>query len=311
MAMSAPRPRPVLPIGPLLLIGLGVLLLLTNVGLVSWEVWPTILRYWPLALVLLGVQALISGRVDWTSLVLLLLAVVVVWMGTQFETWSHREQRAFGPPTTDTFRQPLEGARAARLEVEFGAGALRVDGAAPSGLLASGGLNGAGPGRLRTEYRVRDGVGLFSVEAAGAAEGRFPFWHRMDDSAGQLTVSVSPDVPLELVVEAGAADAVLDLRELQISSLRYETGASRSTVVLPARGITRADIRGGASSMAIEVPPGVAARIQTSGSGLSDVNIDQSRFSRNGDVYQSADYPTAPNRVDLRLEVGLANVTVR
>jgi hypothetical protein len=133
----------------------------------------------------------------------------------------------------------------------------------------------------------------------------------MDDSGSQLTLSLSRDIPIDLEVEAGAADAILDLRELQVPSLRYETGASHSTVVLPARGITRAEIQGGASALTIEIPPGVAARIQTAGSGLSEVNVDQARFSRNGEVYESADYSTAQNRVDLRLQVGLANVTVR
>jgi hypothetical protein len=300
-----------LPIGPLLLICLGALLLLNNLGLVSWDIWPVILQFWPLALVLLGLQALISGRVDWASLVLLLLAVVAVWIGTNIATWTPRERRAFGPPTAEAFQQPLQGARSARLDVEFGAGELRLDGAAGSGLLATGRLNGAGQGRLRSAYRVRDGVGELEVEAAGGGAGRFPFWHRMDESAGDLTLSVTREIPIELDVEAGIANAMLDLRELQVSSLRFETGASQSTVVLPDRGITRADIRGGAASMTIVVPEGVAARIQTSGSGLSEMSIDQSRFPRNGSVYESADYANAPNRVDVRLEVGLANVVIR
>ena len=57
--------------------------------------------------------------------------------------------------------------------------------------------------------------------------------------------------------------------------------------------------------------PGAAARIQTAGSGLSELSVDQSRFPRNGDLYESADYANAPNRVDLRIEVGLANVVIR
>ena len=62
--------------------------------------------------------------------------------------------------------------------------------------------------------------------------------------------------------------------------------------------------------MTIRVPSGVAARVEAK-SGLAAITVDQSRFPRVGDAYQSADYGTAPNKVSIDIETGLGSVAVR
>jgi hypothetical protein len=60
----------------------------------------------------------------------------------------------------------------------------------------------------------------------------------------------------------------------------------------------------------VNIPPGVAARLRTRG-GLSSIQVDEMRFRRMGDVYQSDDYETAANRADIDIEMGVGSVTVR
>ena len=47
---------------PLVLIGAGVLLLLSNLGFVSWESWNLVWRLWPLLLIGLGIALLVGRR---------------------------------------------------------------------------------------------------------------------------------------------------------------------------------------------------------------------------------------------------------
>ena len=47
---------------PLVLIGAGVLLLLSNLGFVSWESWNLVWRLWPLLLIGLGIELLVGRR---------------------------------------------------------------------------------------------------------------------------------------------------------------------------------------------------------------------------------------------------------
>jgi hypothetical protein len=119
------------------------------------------------------------------------------------------------------------------------------------------------------------------------------------------------EVPIEMEVEAGANETHLDLSDLIVTDLRLNTGASRTMLTLPANaGYTRVSIKSGAASIDIAIPSGVEARILTRG-GLSDIKIDSSRFTRSGNVYQSAGYAEAANKVDLDVEMGVGSVTVR
>ena len=62
--------------------------------------------------------------------------------------------------------------------------------------------------------------------------------------------------------------------------------------------------------MEIDVPDDVAARIQID-SGLSLIDVDRSRFPQEGAYFQSPDYDSAANRIDMVIECGVGRVKVR
>ena len=69
-------------------------------------------------------------------------------------------------------------------------------------------------------------------------------------------------------------------------------------------------VSGGASSITVEVPAGVAASIRHRG-GLSTMSVDISRFPQTGDgVYRSPDYDSAVSRVDVTIETGITSIQV-
>src|SRR5919197_5037441 len=74
--LAADRPRRRSIVGPTLLIVLGGLLLLNNLGVLPWEVWGNLWRLWPLVLILVGLELLVGHR--GTPLWLFVIAAVVV-----------------------------------------------------------------------------------------------------------------------------------------------------------------------------------------------------------------------------------------
>ena len=62
-------------LGAVILIFLGIIFLLNNFGLLSWQVWGTIWRFWPLILVLIGLR-IIMGHSRGSSLAILFVALV-------------------------------------------------------------------------------------------------------------------------------------------------------------------------------------------------------------------------------------------
>lgn len=258
-----------------ILILVGILLLLDNLGVLAVDVWSLV---WPLCLIAFGLWVL------WGVL--------------------------FGRPSAETEEVtiPLEGAGQARVRIHHGAGRLRVDGSAGPGELVTGTFGGG------LDYRVtRDGEAL-DVRMRMPPHG-FPFfvmpWSWGPGGALDWSAGLSGEIPLELVLETGASDTRLDLTDLHVIDLRLQTGASATDVTLPANaGHTRVKIEAGAASVIVRVPSGVAARIRAGG-GLASVNVDQDRFPREGGVYRSPDYDTALNRVDLDIETGVGLIAVR
>jgi hypothetical protein len=90
-----------------------------------------------------------------------------------------------------------------------------------------------------------------------------------------------------------------------------QTGASSTTVVLPANaGFTKAKVEAGAAGVVLEIPEGVAGRIRST-SGLTEIRVDRNRFPRQGGGYQSPDYDSADNKVEIDLAMGVGSVEVR
>lgn len=200
---------------------------------------------------------------------------------------------------------PLDGAKKAFVKIEHGAGRVRISGAAKMGQMLEGRFDAM---RLSSH---KDGASL-SVKLKTDVEDSvfwfFPWnWNR---SRREWDFSLSPDVPISLKVETGASDNQLDLSELQVVDLDLDTGASSTTIVLPKKaGHTKADISAGAASIDITIPKGVAARIRAE-AGVGSINVDQKRFPRSGKTYESENYATAENTVDLRVQVGVTSVDI-
>jgi hypothetical protein len=124
-------------------------------------------------------------------------------------------------------------------------------------------------------------------------------------------VRLNDGVPMTLDMETGAGESRVDLSALKAQGIRLKTGASSTEMTLPARaGKTRVKVTSGAASVVLRVPDGVAARIAVE-SGLAGITIDQSRFPRSGNGYESADYGRAENSVDIQVETGVGAVEIR
>lgn len=254
----------------LLILG-GGLLLLSNLNILDINAWKLL---WPLFLIVAGIWLL------WGSF--------------------------FGQPSREVEEVtiPLEGAERARVHIQHGAGRLHLVGDAPApGELLAGTFGGG------LAYSTKSDGHTLDLKLKPDQHG-MPFLVWGPSSGFRWNFSLSREIPLELELETGAGETQLDLRDLRVTHLHLQTGASSSTVTMPgAAGHTRAKIEAGAAAVTVTIPQGVAARIQTQ-SGLAAVNIDRDRFPRQGKVYQSPDYETAANKLDLEIETGVSSVSV-
>lgn|SRR5574341_2462688 len=255
--------------------------------------------FWPALLVIAGVLLLLNNlgilAINFWALI---WPVALILLGVSFLIGTFGRS---GAGESRALAIPLEGAEQARVRVQYGAGRLNIHSGAMSGELLSGNFEGGVDHRAR-----RDGALL---DARLSAQSPFPWdW---PGGRREWDFGLNGGIPLALEVEMGAAEANLNLADLRVTDFKLETGASSTHVTLPAKaGHTTAKIEAGAASVAIGVPPAVAARIRSE-SGLASVKVDADRFPHVGNAWQSPDYESAPNRVEISIEVGMGEVTIR
>jgi hypothetical protein len=255
-----------------ILIVVGGLFLADNLGYVNFS----FRLLWPLGLVALGAYILLSR--GWESEV----------------------------ATEQDVTVPLDGAKEASVRLEYGAGTVRIAGTTQASELLAGKFSSM---KLLTSKEGDKLIARLSTAVEQSIVGMLP-WN-WSGSGRQWDFALNPNIPISLKVESGAADTRIDLSETKTTKLKIETGASSNAITLPrAAGYTKVDISGGAASFDIRVPDGVAARIRVE-SGLGSISVDQTRFPRTGKHYESPDYETAANKVEIKIEVGVSSVTVK
>jgi hypothetical protein len=304
---------------PLILIVVGSIFLLQNLGVLAPTAWLGLWRLWPLLLVLIGIDLLLAHRRSLAVLVGLVVAIFALGLvaGMVDVPGLSAPRQGAGPDTTSRAQtQTLRGATQAAVTLRFGAGQLDVGPLLHAGPddLASMTYDGPPGAAPEAQYSVANGLGRLDYQLSGRAAGGFaPFFANRGggNPESRLNVSLRPDLPLTLTVQTGATQARLDLSQLRVGTLDVSLGAADTWVRLPENaGTTTAHFSGGATSLTLEVPDGVAAQIRTRG-GLNTVSIDQTRFPAAGaDVYRSPDYATATNKVDITVETGVSTIRV-
>ncbi len=285
---------------PIFLVVMGIVLLLQTLGVLSWGLWATLWRFWPVLLILLGLSIVLRRAPAWIMSAIALLALAGM-VGAAYAI----HDSSTGGTYSGSFNEALEGASKARVEVDFGAGTLSLTGlAASSENLVEGEFSSAAGEVKSIVRREGDEVVLkLSRDGSGWSWGVSPkeVWN----------VGLSQRIPVDLDIDVGASDVDLDLSDLLVQKFSLETGAADVDVKFPqAAGETEASIRAGAASLDLVIPEGVAASI-TGDSGLSSVDVDEGRFPKAGDKYESPDFDSAQNKLILDIDVGAASLKVR
>jgi hypothetical protein len=261
------------------LIAIGVLFLLGNLGIIQGDIWRFV---WPIFLIVLGVVFLLGAtgrRGRWSS----------------------------AAPVTDSV--PLDGAASSQITFKHGAGRLVVNAGSDSNLLIGGSFGGG------VDKQVRRSGDRVDLTLQTAMRDWTEWWGPWNWWGGGGTldwnVALNSGIPLALRFETGASQTTLDLSALRVTELIIHTGASATEIAMPANaGATRARVESGAASVKVRIPQGVAARISGK-MGLGALDVDQRRFPPRGGGYESDDFITATNRVELQVEGGVGSVDVR
>ncbi len=283
---------------PLLLIAVGAVLLLRNFGYIGPFSAVALIALWPLILIVVGIDIAIGRR--WPLAALGLdVAVIAAGLALVAAQPAYPRWIVFGGSTgaqgVSHASAPRGSAQSLAFHLNGGAGTFRVAGGAsdlvevssdqPSLTLRRSGVEHVDVRVDQSDQGVRFGPGApASVDAHFAS-----------------------DVPTTLEMNAGAGDFTVDLSGTRITDARINVGAASLRLVLPkTTGEVSISVGAGASSVVIEVPDGVEARISTTGA-LMSLRSENPRLASS----ETAGYASASDRVSVRVTAGATSVVIR
>jgi len=207
------------------------------------------------------------------------------------------------PVESEHIEIPLSEFQKGYVNVKHGAGRLRIYPGSSSYNLVEGDFGGG------LEYDTQSTGDTLKVRLRMPSQFFPVFW--APGFSIDWSIRLAQDIPMSLIVDSGANDAQIDLKELNVQEFKLKSGVSSAKVYLPANaGYTKVQIDSGVSSVDLNIPEGVAAKIRSHG-GLSSLNINKNRFPKTGNYYQSPEYVEAENKVDIELQMGVGSVSVK
>jgi len=312
-----PKRRPPSFFWPLIFIGAGVILLLSNLGYLPWQSWNMLWRLWPLLLVALGIDLLIGrrsmpGAILSALLILLLIAgVAVVVLFAQnippmVETTGSAELR------TEHVQYPLGGVERASVTIDWASGANTLGALSDSDNLIEGDITHRGRLIFDTATRGTQADVRLSSQFAGFWFGPFGFERGVSE---RWSVRLSPKVPLDLRLDSGSGRCDFDLTGLRLDALNLDSGSGAITLSLPSGHSFEANINSGSGSVAIALPRDAGVQVELnsgSGSFRPDERFRRVGGSRGRDgTWQTDNYGKADYNITLRIDQGSGSLTLR
>lgn len=307
-----------------ILILIGVLIILKNVGAIYFS-WWSILRLWPILLVLWGIS-IIPVR-DWikllTSLVVVALSIVLI---VNYNRWHHTEFRWFGPPfhhwrwdRDDWEKQQRkvkpeeERVYSQKLVEPYDStvlfSELRLDAAAGEFRL--------GDTTADLIHFEREGYwGDYSMTSQDTDDKRIISLTLRDDRIGlvkdghKVVIRLHPEPVWDFNFDIGAAGVDMDMSAYKTRMIDIDGGAASIRLKIgDDYPETTLNIDAGASSITIDIP-------ETSGCELSANTVLSSRnlegFIKVRDhMYQTGNFDTAANKIYLSIDAAVSGLTIK
>ena len=278
---------------PILLIGAGIIWLLNNLGIlsISWDNLAILFQLWPILLIFLGIDLLFGRRfpvlrgVFGVLAALLVLVLVLVGPSMGLVKVSNLTLK------TESFSEPLNAARSARVELDLPLGVIDLHALRDSANLLEADITHAGEVALLT-HGERDRVVQLKTEHPRLI---FDMFNLIETSQEQRSeIRLNGGVPLDLEIQLDVGNATLDLSRLQLTELDVDGDVGQVALTLPAtESRYEARIKGDVGSFQVSIPEAADIDLEIEGD-VGGFTVDVP--------------PDAGVRVEARVEIGDVDV---
>ncbi len=214
---------------PVIFIGGGSLLFLSNTGVIDPLDFSILWRLWPVFLVVIGVNMLFGRRTRWLA-ALLTAALGLAVVGFVYFSPIIMDQLPTPEMITETFTEPVDGADSAAVTLDFDRGNITVDVLAEPNNLFEADVTHNEESTYRATGINSRAIRL-ELDQIGVPQLTDLF---NQDSQVTADVGLAADIPIALKVNIGAGNGELFLQDLTLEKLEADGGSGRFEISLPA-----------------------------------------------------------------------------
>ncbi len=209
-----------------------------------------------------------------------------------------------GALQTESQSVELGDAKSVRVEINFGAGDLKLTGGAEKLLEADFNYNVA---KLKPVVEYTDGTLVVRQPDVSG----LPVLRDIADYRNEWGLRLNDEVPMDLSVDMGAGSSDLQLSGLSLTGLDVRLGAGTYTVDLSGDWARDLDVTidVGAANISVRLPRDVGARVKVESGPHT---TEATGLTKDGDVYTNAAYGVSEvtMQVDMQSGIGQINLDV-
>jgi len=289
-------------VGPAILIFLGAIFLLNNFGILPWDIWTNLWKFWPVILVLIGIEFFLGQAFSWRTLIILLIIIFIVPTIWAVNPITKNPLATEELPISET----LGNLTRAKILIDLPATNLNLKATATnSAKLVEGKISfskAAEKPAIAKEENFGQGIVTINQKAASA----LPF---ISSIKNNTDITLTQQIPLEILIKTGATIGNIDLNLLRVGYLEVNSQASNLKISFGKLYSTRGVIRAGASNVEIQIPKEMAARVKID-SKVKNLSID-SRFKNEDGTYKTDGFDKAFTRLDIEINAIAGTITVK
>jgi len=289
-------------VGPLVLLGLGTVLLLGNLHYLEFSGFALLLRLWPILLVAIGLDVIFGHRNSvWSNLIRVVLGLLlvggIVWLAALSPFFSMGMKAV-------PFSQTLDGATSSELRFAVAVGELNLSGGAEEDMLVNGTAGLPKEMSLSPYYSPpKNGKSTLTLEGEGVVI--VP----INSSTSPWNFDLNSEIPMELSAEMGVGQMRVDLTGTQVDEIVTEMGVGQTILTLPAGMDVDAAVSGAIGELVIRIPKGCEVLIKTD-KAIVGLEIPDG-YVRDGDTIRSADMEQGADQISLNIDLAIGSIVIQ
>ena len=208
-----------------------------------------------------------------------------------------------GDTEVETHTIELSSEESAIVELDMGAGELEVHGGARELMEATFTYN-VNKWKPTIDYETSKGQGMLKIRQ-GETEG-IP----VGDTKNRWDISLSESVSIDLRIDMGAGQGILDLRDVRLSALDIDGGVGELKLDLSGERDQDldVDIDCGIGSATIYLPEDIGVRVHVNG-GIGSVNA-RGLYKKNG-VYKNNAFGESDVAISIQIDAGIGSIDLK